>query len=68
MLSFKQFMSEEGEGVASGVPANNTSGVAGIGKDVPVSKRRQKRYADENGREAKKIAPEIRKRRVMGML
>jgi hypothetical protein len=48
ILTFKQF-SEEGEGPA--VAANNamaTAGIQGLGKDVPVSKKAQKKWTASN--------------------
>ena len=48
ILSFKQFVSEEGEG---GAPANNaaaTAGVAGLDKNPPVSKKAQRKWTSTN--------------------
>jgi hypothetical protein len=50
MFTFKQF--SEDDGASAGVPANNaaaTPGIAGFGKDVPVSKKKQKEYTSGNG-------------------
>jgi hypothetical protein len=47
MFTFKQFTEEDG----AGAPANNaaaTPGIAGLGKDVPVSKKKQKEYTASN--------------------
>jgi hypothetical protein len=47
ILSFKQFVSEEGEGA----PANNaaaTAGVAGLDKNPPVSKKAQRKWTASN--------------------
>jgi hypothetical protein len=47
ILSFKQFVSEEGEGA----PANNaaaTAGIAGLDKNPPVSKKAQKKWTASN--------------------
>jgi len=49
MLSFRQFTEEMGAGGMA--PANNAAasqGVAGLGKDVPVSKKAQKKYTSGN--------------------
>ena len=49
ILSFKQFTEEMGAGVVA--PANNaaaTGGVAGLDKDVPVSKKAQKKWTSSN--------------------
>jgi hypothetical protein len=53
MFTFKQFTEEDGGSaeVTSEVPANNamvTPGIAGLGKDVPVSKKKQKKYTSGN--------------------
>ena len=50
LFTFKQF-NEEGEGMASAVPANNaavTAGVKGLTGEPPVSKKAQKRWTDKN--------------------
>jgi hypothetical protein len=50
MFTFKQFSEENGAGAA---PANNaaaTPGIAGLGKDVPVSVKAQKRYTSKNAK------------------
>jgi hypothetical protein len=50
MFTFKQFSEEDG--ASAGVPANNaaaTPGISGLGKDVPVSKKKQKEYTSGNG-------------------
>ena len=47
ILSFRQFVSEEGEGA----PANNaaaTAGIAGLDKNPPVSKKAQRKWASTN--------------------
>jgi len=47
ILSFRQFVSEEGEGA----PANNaaaTAGVAGLDKNPPVSKKAQRKWTSTN--------------------
>ena len=49
ILSFKQFTEEMGAGAVA--PANNaaaTGGVAGLDKDVPVSKKAQKKWTSSN--------------------
>ena len=49
MFTFRQFTEEMGAGGMA--PANNAAasqGVAGLGKDVPVSKKAQKRYTSGN--------------------
>jgi hypothetical protein len=50
MFTFKQFTEEDG--ASAGAPVNNaaaTPGIAGLGKDVPVSKKKQKEYTSGNG-------------------
>ena len=47
ILSFRQFVSEEGEGA----PANNaaaTAGISGLDKNPPVSKKAQRKWASTN--------------------
>ena len=49
LYTFKQFTEEMGAGVSA--PANNaaaSSGVAGLGTDVPVSKKAQKKWTKSN--------------------
>ena len=49
ILSFRQFSEEMG--AAAVAPANNaaaTAGIAGLGKDVPVSKKAQKKWTSSN--------------------
>jgi hypothetical protein len=51
MFTFKQFTEENGPVAAA--PANNaaaTPGIAGLGKDVPVSVKAQKRYTSKNSK------------------
>lgn len=53
MFTFKQF-SEENGGAVAAAPANNaaaTPGIAGLGKDVPVSVRAQKKYTSKNAKQ-----------------
>lgn len=72
MLTFKQFMLEDGEGGSGGVPANNvgSGNVAGTvpGETPPVTTKRQKKYTSQNAKQAAKIAPQLRKRRVMDLM
>jgi len=54
ILTFRQFSEDMGggAGAAPGVAANNamaTAGVAGLDKDVPVSKKAQKKWTAQNG-------------------
>lgn len=51
MFTFKQFTEENGPVAAA--PANNaaaTPGIAGLGKDVPISVKAQKRYTSKNSK------------------
>jgi hypothetical protein len=72
MITFKQFIMEDGEGAAGGLPANNvgSGNVAGIkpGETPPVTPGQQRNYANKNARQAKMIAPKNRKRRIMSLM
>jgi hypothetical protein len=54
MFTFKQFTEENGSAGIAIAPANNaiaTPGIAGLGKDVPVSKKAQKKYTSGNAKQ-----------------
>lgn len=54
MFTFKQFTEENGSPGIAIAPTNNaiaTPGIAGLGKDVPVSKRAQKKYTSGNAKQ-----------------
>jgi hypothetical protein len=60
MISFKQFIMEDGEG---GVPANSVGAgnVAGIkpGETPPFTPRQQRKYADRNSKDEKQITKDF---------
>ena len=52
-LTFRQFVLEDGEGAPAAAPANNaaaTSGIAGLDKNPPVSKKAQKKWTTANAK------------------